>query len=224
MSWEGRIIDVVESALVAVLCRVDAAELDAVPHRGPLIVVSNHVNFLEIPVLHSRLRSRDVVALAKAEAWESWIVGRLLDHWRAIPVRRGEQDLGALRRCLDSLAEGRILVLAPEGTRSHDGRLQRARPGIVTIALRSGAPILPIGFYGGEALVENLKWLRRTPFHVRVGAPFRLSAPEGRLRQEERQRMVDEVMVQIAKLLPVEFRGVYAQAINEAPEFIVPTS
>lgn len=220
MSFAKRLLDVAESALVTALCRVDDDALEVVPHRGPLIVVANHVNFLEIPVLHSRLRTRDVVALAKAEAWESWILGWLFDQWGAIPVRRGEQDLGALRQCLDVLSAGRILAIAPEGTRSRHGRLQRARSGVVTLALRSGAPILPIAFHGGEQLKKNLRHLLRTPFHIQVGPPFRVAAPSGRIGREDRQRMADEIMVQVARLLPPAFRGVYAEDAERVPQFL----
>jgi 1-acyl-sn-glycerol-3-phosphate acyltransferase len=220
MSVAKRLLDVVESAFVAALCRVDDEALEAVPHRGPLIIVANHINFLEIPVLHSRLRTRDLVALAKAEAWESRIQGWLFDHWGAIPVRRGEQDLGALRQCLDVLSAGRILVIAPEGTRSRHGRLQRARSGVVPLALRSGAPILPIAFHGGEQLKKNLRHLRRTPFHIQVGPPFRLATPQGRIGREDRQRMTDEIMGQIARLLPKAFRGVYAQDAERVPQLL----
>jgi 1-acyl-sn-glycerol-3-phosphate acyltransferase len=94
----------------------------------------------------------------------------------------------------------------------------------VTIALKSGAPILPIGFYGGETFKDHLKRLRRTPFHVRLGTPFRLVAPEGRIRQDVRQSMADEIMCQIAALLPPEYRGVYSEPEKEGTTFLQPVS
>ena len=150
MSLAHRLVNATEGALITVLCRVDGDQVSKVPATGPLILVTNHVSFLEIPVLHSRLRPRRVLGLAKAEAWKNPLVGWLFDLWGAIPVRRGEADLAALRKCLDVLREGAILVIAPEGTRSRHGRLQRGHSGVVTLALRSGAPILPLAFYGGE--------------------------------------------------------------------------
>ncbi len=211
MSLAHRIVNGAENALVALLCRVDDAQMSRVPAAGPLIVVTNHVNFLEVPVLHSRLRPRRVLGLAKAEAWSNPLLKWLFDLWGGIPIRRGETDLAALRRCLEVLREGAILVIAPEGTRSRHGRLQRAHTGVVTLAQRSGAPILPLAFYGGEALGRNLRRLRRTPFHILVGEPFRLDFGEGRLTQERRQELTDEIMRRLAALLPPEYRGEYAE-------------
>ncbi len=212
MSLAGRAVNAVESALVSVLCRVDDAQMTRVPASGPLILATNHVSFLEIPVLHSRLRPRRVVGLAKAESWKNPILRWLFTLWNAIPVRRGETDLAALRQCFQVLKEGAILVIAPEGTRSRHGRLQRGRSGVVTLALRSGAPILPLAFYGGESLGQNVRRLQRTAFHIVVGEPFSLRAEGGRLTHERRQELADEIMYRIAALLPPEYRGVYASS------------
>ena len=209
MSLASRLVNLAESGLVALLCRVDDAEIAKVPAVGPLILVTNHVGFLEIPVLHSRLRPRRVVGLAKAESWKNPLLGWLFDLWGAIPVKRGEPDLAALRRCLDFLRDGGILVVAPEGTRSGHGRLQHGHSGVVTLALRSGAPILPLAFYGGEAVKHHARRLRRTPFHIVVGEPFHLSV-EGRVTQTVRQDLTNEIMYKLAALLPPAYRGEYA--------------
>jgi len=209
VSLASRLVNLAESGLVALLCRVDDAEIAKVPAVGPLILVTNHVGFLEIPVLHSRLRPRRVVGLAKAESWRNPLLGWLFDLWGAIPVKRGEPDLAALRKCLDFLRDGGILVVAPEGTRSRHGCLQRGHSGVVTLALRSGAPILPLAFCGGEALKRNAKRFRRTPFHIMVGEPFHLSV-EGRVTQAVRQDLTDNIMYKLAALLPPAYRGQYA--------------
>jgi 1-acyl-sn-glycerol-3-phosphate acyltransferase len=209
VSLASRLVGLAESGLVALLCRVDDAQMAKVPATGPLILVTNHVSFLEIPVLHSRLRPRPVAGLAKAEAWENPVLAWLFNLWGAIPVKRGEPDLAALRRCLDVLRDAGILVVAPEGTRSRHGRLQRGHPGVVMLALRSGAPILPLAFYGGEALKRNARRLRRTPFHIVVGEPFCLSM-EGHVTQAVRQDLTDQIMYKLASLLPPAYRGEYA--------------
>ncbi|MEW5825502.1 MAG: lysophospholipid acyltransferase family protein [Candidatus Bipolaricaulota bacterium] len=210
MRAADRFVNAAERALVALLCRVDDADIRRVPLEGPLILVTNHVNFLEIPVVRSRLRPRRVVALAKAEAWEQPILGWLFDLWGAIPVRRGEADLRALRASLEALRRRDILVVAPEGTRSRDGILRRGRPGVVTLGARSGAPLLPLAFFGGEQLGTHLRRLRRTPFSIRVGEPFCIAPHATRLPREERQVAADEVMTRLAALLPPPYRGVYS--------------
>ena len=100
--------------------------------------------------------------------------------------------------------------IAPEGMRSRHGRLQRGRSGVVTIALKSGAPLLPVVFYGGEAIGRNVRRLRRTPFHIIVGEPFQVETGKGRLSSDRRQRIADEIMYQMAALLPPAYRGEYA--------------
>jgi len=214
MTALGRVVDAAICLIVRILCRIDAAEIDRLPARGPFILITNHVNFLEAPVLYCRLQPRDVVALAKSDAWDNRVLGWLFDQWGTIPIRRGESDIGALRQALKVLADGRILAVAPEGTRSHHGRLQRGRSGVTTLALKSGAPLWPVVFYGGETIGRNVRRLRRTPFHVRVGRPFTVDTGGKRLTSELRQEITDEIMVQMAELLPPEYRGEYADFEN----------
>ena len=211
MTLSKRVVNLADRLVVRLLCRVHGSEqLDRVPQDGPLILVTNHINFLEIPVLWRYLGSRRVMGLAKAESWENPILRRLFDIWEAIPVRRGESDIAALRASVTALKDGRILGVAPEGTRSGDGQLRRGHPGAVTIALRGDAPLQPVAFWGGEKLKQYMRKLRRTPFHFAVGEPFRIAPQEKRLGSDVRQEIADEIMIQIARLLPPEYRGVYA--------------
>jgi 1-acyl-sn-glycerol-3-phosphate acyltransferase len=133
-------------------CRIDAMDLGRVPKRGPLILAVNHINSLEVPLLLSQLYPRRMIGLAKVETWDNKFMGWLFNLYEAIPIRRGEADLDAMRRCLASLASGDILAVAPEGTRSRDGRLLPGQPGMVLLALKSGAPILPVVHWGGSAM------------------------------------------------------------------------
>lgn len=206
----GGIADAAICATTRILSRIDSGDLEKLPDSGPFILVTNHVNFLEIPILYCRLRPRNVIALAKADSWDNPVLGWLFDQWGAIPIRRGEPDLGALRRALGVLKDGGMLAVAPEGTRSRHGRLQRAHPGVVTLALKSGAPLWPLAFHGGEVLGQNLRRLRRTPFHIRVGEPFRIELGGERLTGDLRQGLADAIMVRLAALLPSEYRGEYA--------------
>jgi 1-acyl-sn-glycerol-3-phosphate acyltransferase len=210
-------------AVVYLMCRVDAVQLAQVPRQGPLLLVANHVNFLEVPVIYTRLMPRPMSVLAKAETWDNPAIGWLFDTMggtNAIPVRRGEADMDALRQALEALAAGQILAVAPEGTRSGDGCLQRGQPGVVMLALHSGAPILPMVYYGGECLRHNLKRLRRTGFHVRVGQSFYLETGGRRVNREIRQQMTDEIMFQLAALLPPAYRGVYADLEAATENFL----
>jgi 1-acyl-sn-glycerol-3-phosphate acyltransferase len=110
---------------------------------------------------------------------------------------------------LEVLNDGNILAVAPEGTRSWNGRLLRAQPGITLIALHSGAPILPLAHWGGENFSDNLKKFKRTDFHIRVGQLFYLDTRGEKMNRETRQTIADEIMYQIAVLMPLEYQGAY---------------
>jgi 1-acyl-sn-glycerol-3-phosphate acyltransferase len=203
-----------------ILCRIDGTELARVPASGPLILAVNHINSLEVPLLFAHLQPRRMIGLAKIETWDSKFMGWLFNLWEAIPIRRGKADLEALRRCLAALSAGDILGVAPEGTRSYDGKLLFGQPGIVLIALHSGATILPVAHWGGENFQKNIRHLKRTDFHIRVGRPFTLDPKDKKITGRIRQEMVDEIMVQIAVLMPEEYRGKYANCAQPPQQYI----
>jgi 1-acyl-sn-glycerol-3-phosphate acyltransferase len=217
MTLAQRIVVATFKGLTSLLCRIDDAQLAQVPDRGPLIVVTNHVNMLEIPIIYTHLQPRPVTGMVAAVRWNNCWSRWLLDVCGTIPLRRGEADVAALRRAIAALKEGRILIVDPEGTRSGHGRLQKGHAGVVLLALRSGAPLLPVVFYGSEHYRENLRRLRRTDFHISVGRPFYLDAGGVRVTRQVRRQMIDEVMVQMSALLPPAYRGVYSD-LNAATE------
>ncbi len=193
-----------------IICKVDGRQLARVPLVGPLIVIVNHVNFLELPVLYPRVPTDWGIGFSKEENWKNLGYRILFNTWNVIPINRDEVDLTAMRRGLEALAAGYILFVTPEGTRSHHGRLQQGRPGVVMLAQRSGAPVLPIACYGGEKYRDNLRRLRRTDYHIAVGKPFRLNLDGEKVTRQVRQQIVDEMMYQLAALMPPEYHGIYA--------------
>jgi 1-acyl-sn-glycerol-3-phosphate acyltransferase len=197
-------------SLTRILCNVDDSQLVKVPKQGPLIIASNHINFIDIPLLLSHLQPRKITGFVKIETWDNPVMAMLFNLWGAIPIQRGEADTKAFRNGLEALRQGKMLGIAPEGTRSGHGRLARGLPGIVLLANLSNAPILPLVYYGGERFRDNINQFKRTDFHIRVGRVFRLSNPPGKLDHNIRRIMVDEIMYQLAILLPIEYRGYYS--------------
>ena len=124
--------------------------MDKVPEQGPLIVISNHTGQIEVPVLAMLLQPRKITGWGKAEAFDNLFLRWVFGAWKIIPVRRGEADMHAHKTALRSIEKGMIFGIAPEGTRNYTGKLKRALPGAVTLALHSGAPIIPIAHWGGE--------------------------------------------------------------------------
>jgi 1-acyl-sn-glycerol-3-phosphate acyltransferase len=220
MTPTRQVVSTTIKRLTRILCRVDDAQLAHVPAQGPLILIANHVNFLEVPLLYTHLQPRPVTGFAKIETWHNPAMGFLFDLYGAIPLRRGEADVAAFRRGLAILEAGHILTVAPEGTRSGHGRLGRGHPGVVMLALRSGAPLLPMAYYGGESLRQNVARLRRTDFHIVVGRPFYLDAGGVKMTREVRQQMVDEIMYQLAALLPPAYRGHYSNLAVATEQYL----
>jgi 1-acyl-sn-glycerol-3-phosphate acyltransferase len=193
-----------------IICRIDAPNMKTFPKKGPYIAYSNHTGQIEIPLIYSHLQPRPITGLAKIETWDSWFLQWVFNLWGAIPIRRGEADMNAMRSSLRALKNNEILVIAPEGTRNKTGQLLKAQPGVITLALRSRAPLVPIAHWGGENFSKNIKCFKRTGFHIRVGEPFKLNPGKEHITSETRQQMVDEMMYRLATMLPEYYRGAYA--------------
>lgn len=177
----------------------------AVPARGPVIIASNHLSFVDSVVI--RLAApRRVHFLAKAEYFEGKGVRGRLARWfftavGSVPVRRGRHRaataaLDAAREVLDG---GKAFGIYPEGTRSLDGRLYRGRTGVAWLALTTGAPVVPVALAGTERLQPVGKRLPR-PHRVTVhfGAPLTFTGDPASART--RRAVTDEVMLAIAEL------------------------
>ncbi len=210
MTIAFRMVNFTIKGITRAACMVDDAELVKIPMQGPLILAVNHVNFLDAPIFMTHLQPRNVTALVKEETWKNPFMGALFNLWGGIPIKRGEVDRNAYNLARTSLNDGKILAIAPEGTRSKNGRLQIGHPGITMIAVKTNTPILPVAFYGGELIWDNIHRLVRTPFHIRVGKIFTLD-PELSLNDRDlRQKATDQIMYQVADLLPEKYRGVYS--------------
>jgi len=153
------------------------------------------------------------------EAWNNAFLRWLFNTWEIIPVARGETDTSALRKATHALENGYIFGIAPEGTRNNTGRLKRARPGVVLLAIHSGAPVLPVVHWGGESFLDNLVRLKGTNFHIRVGNPFRLVLDGVQVTKETRQQVADEMMVRLAELLPRYYQGEYEKVTGSPKVF-----
>jgi 1-acyl-sn-glycerol-3-phosphate acyltransferase len=203
--------------------RIEGA-VDEIPRDGPVIIASNHASNFDAVVLGAWLTptlGRRIHWLGKKELFAWPVVGWMARNGGVHPVDRDTADVEAFRLASRILEEGNILFVFPEGTRSADGALQAARDGVAVLALRSGAPIVPIGIGGSNGV-----WPRgqNVPhpggrITVRVGRPFRLAdeLPSGTDRRTAKGLATGIIMRRIAELLPPGQRGVYASPAA-APE------
>jgi len=214
------LVHIVIRFLLFFICKVDKEDIRKVPAAGPMIMVGNHVNFLDAPVAETFLYPRNIISMVKKETFDNPVFGFLFKVWGSIPVHRGTADFNALGKAVKALGQGQFFAISPEGTRTKDGQLIQGNPGVVIVALKSNAPILPIVQYGAEHFHENIKKFRRTKITIKVGEPFLLNPGSPFPRKEERQQITDEIMYQIAKLLPAENRGYYSDLNQATTQFL----
>lgn len=177
-----------------------------IPDAGPLIVTINHISAVDLAAGMVAIPHQST-ALA-ANKHRTGLRGLILRTFAVVFVRRGTPDRRALRQALEVLENGGILGLSPEGTRSPTKKLIRGKPGVAFLALRSGATILPIGVTGTEKVLREWRRFRRPKIRVVIGEPYKLKASG--VGQRDLQALSDQMMLRIADLLPVEYRGVYA--------------
>jgi len=192
--------------------RLLVAGLEHLPRTGPLIVVGNHIATCDPPLVGALLPRLDVYYMAKSEAFRTRWQRFFMEGYHAFPVVRHTADRTALRRALEVLAQGNVLVMYPEGSRSPDHRMRRPYAGVGFLARRTGAPIVPAAIRGSENVLPKGRFLPRTA-DVRVvyGEPFRPPErnPDG--SRMTHQQSADWMMARVAALLPEEYRGVFGR-------------
>jgi len=201
---------------ISILCKMDCREyVKALSVNKPMIIIFNHINFLEVPVLVAFGYPLLVTGLVKQETWKNPFMAFLFNTYSAIPIQRGRAFSESFKKMREALDNGFYMCVAPEGTRSKDGTLGKGKAGILLLAMEMNVPILPVVHYGGERIWENIRRFRRTPFNMRAGRPFKINC-EGIPGKHEREIIMTEVMGQMARLLPQEMQGAYSDAAKAA--------
>jgi 1-acyl-sn-glycerol-3-phosphate acyltransferase len=215
-----RLLNFMLRIVFKLLLNLKVVGLENVLLEGPLILMINHTHLID-PAMAGGVMPREIVAMSKAENFGDPILGIIVRLYGAFPVRRGEVDLQATRRALEVLRNGQVLLMAPEGTRSQDCRLQPGHDGMTFIATCVNAPILPMAITGTSDFGANLKKLRRTDVKIVIGKPFRFRSSGGRVRRDVLHQMTKEAMYQLAAILPPEYRGVYSDLDSATERFLV---
>jgi 1-acyl-sn-glycerol-3-phosphate acyltransferase len=203
-----RLVQRLIALLVRATMRVRVEGLEHVPPSGPAIIAGNHLSLLDSVVVIPYLPRPTILLLAeelRVWPWIGLVLGRI---GNAILVRRGSGERRPVELAAAVLAAGGIVAVAPEGRRSKSGSLQRGRNGVARLAVRTGAPVVPVAIWGQERAFRSWRRLRRAPVDVRFGA----SPSLGNLNASAPTVVTTRVMVEIARLLPPEYRGAYADA------------
>jgi 1-acyl-sn-glycerol-3-phosphate acyltransferase len=218
-------------AVLGTFARVEVEHREHVPTDGPLVLVANHVNQIDPPLVLAYAHRR-AHPMAKRELFEMPLIGWYFWLYGAIPVRRYSADVGALRVARGYLRRNDAVLVFPEGTRSRDGRMRPALPGAAMVALVSGAPVLPVAITGTRDL-SPLRlltgWMRgrRPRLHIAFGEPFDVRAAGGTAENDgtpsdarSAEASTDRIMRAIAALLPEESRGAYAAPRDDGPPVV----
>ena len=196
--------------------------LENVPRTGPLIVVCNHLSFVDSVFLPLMI-DRQMAFLAKSDYFtgkgiKGWFIRFFMTSAGQLPIDRsgGKASEASLNAGLQVLADGGVLAIYPEGTRSPDGRMYRGRTGVARMILEAQVPVIPAAVIGTEKVMplgSNIPKVHRVG--VVIGEPLDFSRFEG--MESDRfvlRSITDEIIYEMNKLSEQEYVDVYASTIR----------
>jgi len=182
-------------AIFKVFFRIKVKGKKNLPDEGPVILMSNHISAYDPPLLVA-IFSRPVRFMAKKELFENPVVRFVLFLADAFPVDRSKNDITAVKKALSVLKDQEVLGLFPEGTRRAEGELGNPKLGSVMLAIKSGAPIVPIG-------IKNIK--KEGRITINIGEAFSMDQfSKRRLSKAERKKASKYIKDKIQKQLNYE--------------------
>jgi 1-acyl-sn-glycerol-3-phosphate acyltransferase len=206
-----RIFCAVFGSLFFLLTRVRVHGRENLPQDQGYIAAANHLSVIEVPLVYCLINRYDVTGLVAKKHQKNvffrWIIHLMDGIW----LNREEIDTTALRAARDHLRSGGVLGIAPEGTRSQTGALIEAKTGDAFLADQAKVPIVPVAVSGTGQITSQIMKFKRPVIIVNFGQPFTLPAVNRRSRDLDLQNNTDEIMCQIAAMLPPENRGFYSE-------------
>jgi len=185
-----------------------------IPYGKPYVVAMNHVSIFDPPLIGA-FWPESLEIIGAADVFDKPGQGQVLKIYGVIPVHRGDYDRALLTKIVRIIKSGFPLLIAPEGGRSHVPAMRRAKSGVAYIVEQTGVPVVPVGLVGTtEDFWQRAKRRENPQLEMRIGKPIILPeiTVKGNERHEARQFNADLVMRHLAGLLPVEYRGVYAES------------
>lgn len=215
--------NVIAGPLLRGIFRPWVSGAENIPTSGPVILASNHLSVVDSVFLPLCIE-RDMVFLAKSEyftgrGFKGWITKWFMKGTGMLPIDRsgGKASEASLNTGLRVLAEGRVLGIYPEGTRSPDAKLYRGRTGIARMVLESGAPVVPVAMIDTEKVMPiGSKWPKLRRPGIIFGKPLDFARFQGMEGDRFILRSVtDEIIYELAGLSGQQYEDVYASSVRE---------
>lgn len=179
------------------------------PLQGGVILATNHLSRLDIPVLFLIPTRPDITALVTDKYKRYPFFRWFTESGNGIWIDRSKADFTAFREAADTLRKGGCVGISPEGTRSETGELLEGKSGAALLALKADVPIVPVGLAGTENALTPGMILKKPVVTARFGPLFQLPPLERSNREETLQHYTDEIMCRIAAVLPPKYHGYY---------------
>ena len=185
-----------------VWCRMSIEGGRNIPREGVFILAPTHRSILDTPIT-SGITRRRLRFMGADKWWSNKALGALLTACGGFPVSRGTADREALRRCIELLEGGEPLVMFPEGERKSGPQVQPLFDGATYIAMKTGAPIIPVAIAGSErAMPKGAKFIYPRKVHVIIGKPMSVpDAENSKLQREAAKALTAEVHAEMQRLL-----------------------
>jgi 1-acyl-sn-glycerol-3-phosphate acyltransferase len=193
-----------------IFIRLTVTGIENIPREGGCLLTGNHLDIIDAPLFFCLIPRDDATGLAALKHRRNPLFRFVVESAKGIWIDRTRPDFQALKTARTHLKNGGLLGLAPEGTRSENHALIIAKPGVAFLADKSNATILPSCIIGSENSLKKIFTLQRPKVRVQFGEPFHLPPLDRKDRESSLRRNTDEIMCRIAALLPIAYRGVYA--------------
>ena len=201
--------------LLRTLTDTEYKGIENVPATGGIIFAINHLSYFDTPLVLVNPVRPDVTTLVTTNYQEKFLMSWFVRTAEGIWINRDIADFSAIRDAAHALSKGLALGIAPEGTRSKTGAMQEAKPGTIMLAIKTGAPLVPVGIVGSEKAFHELARFRRPKLTVIFGEPFVVPTIQHGSRSKALAEWTNELMGRIASLLPPAYLGFYADAVRD---------
>jgi 1-acyl-sn-glycerol-3-phosphate acyltransferase len=211
-----RFIIFVVSLVFKIISRIKILNIENLPAAGPIMIASNHIGFLDgilIPAIPTASSHPNLIVIIAEKYEKKPIYNWAVKHLGFMFIDRFNPDIRTVREVVKRLKNNGFMIIAPEGTRSPNGALIEGKPGAAYIASKTNASVVPMSLVGCEekTIKQRLLKLKKLDITLSVGKPFKIPSLPRENQDKFLQKYTDEIMCQIAALLPPSHRGVYSQ-------------